>query len=732
MKSRDEPRTTAVLTEVEKSKAEKSPEIVVVIPLYNHAGTVYELAGQCLEHHARVLVVDDGSSDLTEGFFDALDLQVVTHPKNRGKGAAIMTAAREVAKSGATHIITIDADLQHNPAEIDRFKSAILQEPSAVYVGKRDFSSANVPASSRFGRKFSNFWFRVQTGRPVGDAQSGFRAYPVEVLNHLPLGEKHYSFEVEVLVKSAWSGVPVKDIPVSVFYPEREKRISHFHILADNLRLTILNTRLTIRSFLPIPHRQLHPSQDEAMALSIFHPVQSIRRLLFNRISPSTIALSGTVGIMVGTVPVLGFQTLLILFICGFFRLNKIVGIAASHICMPPLVPALCIEAGYFMSHSGRFLTDISLETIGNELFLRIFEWFLGSLVVAPVLGITAFTLLYGTAWVIKINKLSGRFDDPGKANVTSDQQRGCNNRMNSDTQKKWSSRSVGSKWQHSFFYVMIKIGGRRLAYLILYFVAAYYVLFVPSVKKKTDPYLSKRFPSAGLLRRTYHRYLMVLQLGKTLIDRAVVGILGPQAITAGFHTDDDIQKLQNLDSGFILMVSHVGCWQVAMSALNRLEKPVNLLMHLDQGDVDKHYYQHRQNSRRPFTIIDPKGFLGGGIEMLTALKNDEILCVMGDRVFGSDTTSIAVDFLGRKAPFPASAYKIASLAQKPVVFFYSYKTGPASYEIKLGDILSIPAKTGRDRNHFIPHVQAFAASLETFVEEHPFQFFNFYDMWES
>ncbi|HKK90886.1 MAG TPA: DUF2062 domain-containing protein [Desulfobacteraceae bacterium] len=385
---------------------------MVVIPLYNHAGTVYKVAGQCLEHHARVLVVDDGSRDLTEGFFDSLDLQVLTHPKNCGKGAAIMTAAGEAAKTGATHIITIDADLQHNPPEIDLFTSAILQDPAAVYVGKRDFSCVNVPSSSRFGRKFSNFWFRVQTGKAIGDAQSGFRAYPVEVLNQLPLGEKHYSFEVEVLVKAAWSGVPVEDIPVSVFYPEKEKRISHFHFLLDNLRLTLLNTRLTIRSFLPIPHRQLHPPETEAMELSIFHPMQSIRRLLFNRISPSTIALSGAVGIMVGTVPVLGFQTLLILLISGFFRLNKVVGIAASHLCMPPLVPALCIEAGYFMTHSGRFLTDISLETLGNELFLRLFEWFLGSLVVAPLLGITAFTLLYVTAWVIRGQGAQNRTTD--------------------------------------------------------------------------------------------------------------------------------------------------------------------------------------------------------------------------------------------------------------------------------------------------------------------------------
>ena len=245
-----------------------------------------------------------------------------------------------------------------------------MKNPNAVYVGKRDFSSPNIPGSSKFGRTFSNFWFRVQTGKKIGDAQSGFRAYPVKVLNELKLSDKHFSFEVEVLVKAAWANVPIENIDISVFYPEKGKRVSHFSFLKDNLRLTHLNTRLTIRSFIPIPHRQILDSQNSELKFSIFKPLKSIRLLLSNNISPSRIALSGAVGMFLGILPIIGFHTLLILFISGFFRLNKIVSLGMSQFCAPPFIPAICIETGYFICHDGKFLTELSLKTLGDECFL--------------------------------------------------------------------------------------------------------------------------------------------------------------------------------------------------------------------------------------------------------------------------------------------------------------------------------------------------------------------------
>jgi predicted LPLAT superfamily acyltransferase len=302
---------------------------------------------------------------------------------------------------------------------------------------------------------------------------------------------------------------------------------------------------------------------------------------------------------------------------------------------------------------------------------------------------------------------------------------------MTDTNNTQWKSKSIGSQFGHNFFYFMVKIGGRRLSYFFLYFVVAYYSLFFPSVRKKTDPYLSKRFPNSGIIKRICQRYLLILNLGKALIDRAILGISGPESIRLSFTDPNDMIRIKSLDSGFILLMSHTGCWQVAMSALAGLKKPVNLLMLRDNKDIDKHYFEHG-NAKNVFKIIDPEQFLGGTIEMINVLKNDEILCIMGDRIFGNTALCIKTDFLGKNAKFPFSAQKIASISQKSVVVLYSHKSGPDSYELNLSKIIHIPAKLGKNKENYKPYVEEYVASLELFVQEYPYQFFNFYDMWEA
>ncbi|MBU8850112.1 MAG: lysophospholipid acyltransferase family protein [Desulfobacterales bacterium] len=295
----------------------------------------------------------------------------------------------------------------------------------------------------------------------------------------------------------------------------------------------------------------------------------------------------------------------------------------------------------------------------------------------------------------------------------------------------KWSSKSIGSKFGHNFFYFMIKTGGRRLAYFFLYFIVFYYALFFPSIRKKTDPYLSKRFPASGIIKKICDRYLLILHLGKALIDRAILGISGQKSIRISFGNPDDLSKIKSLDTGFIILMSHTGCWQVVMSALSELKKPVNLLMLRNDQDIDKHYFEHG-NAQNNLKIINPEQFLGGTIEMLNVLKNDEILCIMGDRIFKNKELSVNINFLGKDALFPFSAYKIASIAQKPVVILYSHKSGPDSYQLNIPDIIHIPAKLGKKKERYKPYVQEFVTSLELFIQEYPYQFFNFYDIWES
>lgn len=233
------------------------PGILIVIPVYNHAATLRRVVSQALQVHGEVMVVDDGSIDDAITPLRGLNIHLARHPRNLGKGAAILTGAREARRLGMTHIATIDADGQHNPKDFRRFLPLIQKSPNAIIVGKRDFEHADVPRANRFGRGFSNFWLRLQTGKALGDAQSGFRVYPLSVLENLKLYEKRYTFEIEVLVKAAWAGVELLETDIYVYYPRGEERISHFHLFLDNFRLSWLNAKLTMRSILPWPHRKL-------------------------------------------------------------------------------------------------------------------------------------------------------------------------------------------------------------------------------------------------------------------------------------------------------------------------------------------------------------------------------------------------------------------------------------------------------------------------------------------
>lgn len=387
-----------------------APVIAIVIPLYNHAATLEKVVTESLNFTDILIVVDDGSSDNVSTVLERLDpaVHIIRHPENLGKGAAILSGANRARELNATHIITIDADDQHYSDDIPAFIKAVIETPAAIIVGYRDFAATYVPKSSDFGRDFSNFWFRVQTGRKIGDSQSGFRAYPLNLLGALNWREKRYAFENEVLVRAAWGGVKINEIRIGVYYPAKHEHISHFHRLWDNLRLSFLNTRLTIRSMLPWPHNQLiRDGETPSTPVSILHPIRSLRLLLKENASPKRLALAVALGVLVGALPLLGMRAMIILMLTGYFRLNKIVALAAGNICMPPFVPALCIEVGYFI-RNGAWLTEISFKTLGYQALDRFWEWGLGSLIIGPLLA-----LFFGLLTLIMAKTINDRKDSP-------------------------------------------------------------------------------------------------------------------------------------------------------------------------------------------------------------------------------------------------------------------------------------------------------------------------------
>lgn len=260
---------------------------------------------------------------------------------------------------------------------------------------------------------------------------------------------------------------------------------------------------------------------------------------------------------------------------------------------------------------------------------------------------------------------------------------------------------------------------------------ALYYVLLRPSVRKRSSYYLCRRFPEHGWFARLWDSYRLTLGIGRILVDRAVLGILGPELLHVGLTGRDRLAELLAEGHGLILVTAHVGCWQLAMSSLAALDREVSILIHREEGDVDRHYFEHGGGGS-PYRVIDPASPLGGTLEMLQVLKHGNVLCIMGDRVMGGEGSTVNVDFLGGQIPVPYSPYLLASATGAPVAVIFPFLNGQGGYELKVAKTIRVPERLGRKSAAYRCYAAEFAAALEGFVAEHPYQFFNFYDMWVS
>lgn len=372
----------------------------MVIPLFNHGNTIRTVVKKALAAGWPVLVVDDGSSDGGGERIADLDCQVIHLERNRGKGAAIITGAGYASEHGFAAIITVDADGQLDPAEAGKLAEIATRHWPAIIIGARQMDKDNAPGASLFGRAFSNFWVRLECGRELPDTQSGYRLYPVKEILALKTSCRRYDFEVEILTRATWAGLPIHSVPVSVHYPSAGERESHFHQLKDNFRLTLLHTRLVARALLPWPHKRLvagitQKKNEKRLGIwALLHPVRFVKRLCLEHSSALQLAAAAWMGVFLGALPLIATHTVVLLYVCHRLHLNKLTAVGASQLCMPPLVPVLCIQVGYFLRH-GSLLLDISWETMVVQVHYRLWEWLLGSLLLGPALGLIVGILLY-------------------------------------------------------------------------------------------------------------------------------------------------------------------------------------------------------------------------------------------------------------------------------------------------------------------------------------------------
>ena len=185
-----------------------------------------------------------------------------------------------------------------------------------------------------------------------------------EYICRLHLTGFYYDFEAEVLAKAAWAGIRFKEVPIEVWYPQPKERVSSFRPFIDNLRFTLMHIRLITRRLLPLPHKKvIEPSQEKFNFKEILRPMELLKKLLKENATPLGLAVSGAMGVLVGALPLFSTHTLVIIYVTVRLHLNKIIALFTQNVCMPPVVPILCIELGHYALHK-KLLMQFSVQTV--------------------------------------------------------------------------------------------------------------------------------------------------------------------------------------------------------------------------------------------------------------------------------------------------------------------------------------------------------------------------------
>lgn len=383
------------------------PRCAVVAPTYNNGTTLINVLDRIDAIGIHVIVVNDGSTDGTAALLEQWQVaspqirNVMTHTRNLGKAAAMLTGFAEARKLNYTHAITIDTDDQLDPEEIPKFVAAVILNPHTLVLGSRDATSAAYPRLSRLGRWASNVLILWWAGLRVSDSQCGFRAYPLAEILQLPCLAGRYGYETEIVCRAGWAGLAVAEVSVNCHYVLPQGRVSHFRAWEDSWRAVGMHARLLARSLCPSRVKRFDMMAPTGTLFrritSWFSPMRAWREARETEAGRTRFSVALATGILIGNTPLYGFHSGLSLLAARLFHLHPLTVVAGSHVSTPPLGPILVASAialGHFIL-AGNWPTWSSFDPrthgFANTAGRTLLEWTIGGVVIGVTLAMLAF-----------------------------------------------------------------------------------------------------------------------------------------------------------------------------------------------------------------------------------------------------------------------------------------------------------------------------------------------------
>ncbi|MBT3980135.1 MAG: DUF2062 domain-containing protein [Bacteriovoracaceae bacterium] len=647
---------------------------IIAIPTYNNPSTILEVVKDVGSSFPElpILIIDDGSdrpiTDILEcGKLSLENISIHRFETNKGKGCAIQMAFKLAISKGFTHMVSIDGDGQHLARDIAGLIEQALARPWSLIIGKRKWEGdANVPGSSKFGRKFSNWWVEYQTGKHIEDSQSGLRLYPLFFVQNLKFFCKRYDFEIEVLIRLLWMDVEIDEVSVDVYYPPPSERISHFNKLWDNVKISLLNTVL--------------------VAISMVKGHGSIFE----------ISLSLGLGVFIGLTPFLGFHTFIVIAVAFALRLNAGAMWFATQVSIPPLIPIWIMSS----LKIGSTILGTSLAFTGDLIFdakNHFSTWLLGSLCLGAVLGLSVFLVSY---------LVGKKFTTKSKVN--------------------WNAKSRGGALGNGIIFYFLKYIGRGFVYKLCLFIVPYFYFFSWKSKRASKEYLQTVFPNSTWWKRQFEILKHYYSFSKVLVDKMSIttGNFGNvEDVKISKNGYENMVELGKNGRGSIIVGSHIGCWHLATYFMHEDQSIPGFYILKFKEREDEQQANESAGSKLNYILVEPGS--SPLFQLHSKIKDGHSVIMMGDR---PDLHKVElVPFLGKLFPMDSTPFRVSMAEKVPITFSFGFKSGNSKYDFYCEKPMELKKEMGKKEELILKAMEAYALKMEELVTKYPFQWFNFY-----